>query len=764
MATPVGDAVPVPGDPRIDALVQGGQWQFGGDPRVLTYSFSIETELGYQWSAALKQAVNLALEQYAAVANITFEEIAPGSDVDFSLADLAFAPTGTTLGENFDAIAIGIFPDPDAADALAETIGDRTVYPNPEGDVYFDHLTAPLMAFAPGGSAREVALHEIGHALGLKHPFDLGSNDRPTANLDSSLTVMSSGAIESPLSSGHAVTPLLYDILAIQHIYGANMSYRTGDDTYLLAADGTERAIWDAGGIDTFDLSGAAQGVVFALVEGTIIELGGNARAAIAFGVTIENAIGTPFSDFITGNDSDNRIEGRGGNDILHGGPAGADTLEGGIGNDQYHLMHPGDVVVENAGAGVDEIRSFVAAPVTMTAHTERLLLQLEAGAVNVLGNAAANFIAGNLFTNLLEGGAGNDTLESGAGTDTLAGGPGDDLYLTGLFDLDIVSEDAGEGTDTWEIGASVVLPEHFENLRLIGTDNLNATGNAAANVLAGNSGDNILDGRGGSDTMIGGAGNDTYFVDAGDVVIETGAGVDAVFSRASFFTVPATLENITLANGAGNAWIGPSAVDNHFVGNVGANLMQGGDGRDTLEGGRGDDTLLGGAGHDRLDGGRGVDVMEGGSGNDVYVVSGVRDQIVELAGGGTDTVEVAAARYIFSSELENAVVVRETGAHVTGNALANRLSGGAGDDTLVGGGGADVFVFDEADGGIDLIADFVSGVDAIQLDDVFFTTGLGSLFYDPDSGALLYEGVQFAALGSSVAHPALALGDFEFV
>src|SRR5687767_8482058 len=239
MATPVGDAIPLTGDPNKDALIQGGQWQFGTDPRVLTYSFSIETELGFQWSSALKLAVQDAFAAYSAVANISFEEIAPGSDVDFSPADIALAPTGTFMGQIFGAVAIGIFPDPDATNVFLDSIGNtREVYPNPEGDIYLDHLTSPLLAFAAGASAREVILHEIGHALGLKHPEDGGLNDRPIANLDSSLTVMSSGAIELPLASGHAITPLLYDILAIQHIYGANMSYNTGDTTYLLSANG----------------------------------------------------------------------------------------------------------------------------------------------------------------------------------------------------------------------------------------------------------------------------------------------------------------------------------------------------------------------------------------------------------------------------------------------------------------------------------------------------------------------------------------------
>ena len=41
MADPLGDSVPLTGDPRIDVVTQGGSWGFGGGPRVLTYSFNL---------------------------------------------------------------------------------------------------------------------------------------------------------------------------------------------------------------------------------------------------------------------------------------------------------------------------------------------------------------------------------------------------------------------------------------------------------------------------------------------------------------------------------------------------------------------------------------------------------------------------------------------------------------------------------------------------------------------------------------------------
>lgn len=170
--------------------------------------------------------------------------------------------------------------------------------------------------------------------------------------------------------------------------------------------------------------------------------------------------------------------------------------------------------------------------------------------------------------------------------------------------------------------------------------------------------------------------------------------------------TVIASGGNDTIDGGAGNDIIFAGAGNDTVVGGSGNDAIDGGDGNDTLTGGDGIDLLWGGAGDDTLAGGAGIDVLTGGSGNDVYIVSATDnlDLIIELAGGGTDTVKTAMTSYSLAllPSVENLSYTGATGVSFkgTGNALGNlitggdgndSLSGGAGDDTLIGGKGNDV-------------------------------------------------------------------------
>ena len=554
----------------------------------------------------------------------------------------------------------------------------------------------------------------------------------------------------------------------------------TGNDT-MLGGLGNDTYVVDATGDVVTENAGEGSDTVQSSVTYTLTA---NVENLTLTGSTTLNGTGNTLDNILTGNSGANTLTGGAGNDTLIGG-AGTDIMLGGAGNDTYVVDATTDVVTENASEGTDTVQSSVT--YTLGSNVENLTLT-GSTALNGTGNALDNILIGNSAANTLTGGAGNDTM---------LGGLGNDIYVVDATG-DVVTENAGEGSDTVQSSATYVLSANVENLTLTGSTALNGTGNildniltgnSAANTLAGGDGNDTLTGGAGNDTMLGGLGNDTYVIDAtGDVVTENaGEGSDTVQSSVTY-TLSANVENLTLTgstalNGTGNT------LDNILTGNSGAN---------TLTGGAGNDTLIGGAG---------TDTMLGGAGNDIYVVDVTTDVVTENAGEGTDTIQ-SGVTYTLGANVENLTLTGSSAVNGTGNTLdniiigntgANTLSGGTGNDvligglgndTLTGGAGNDIFLFDTAPNATtnkDSLSDFVAGQDIIKLDkDVFAaltvegtlsaanfkssTTGVAGdandyILYNTTSGALLYDAdgngsgaaVQFATLTTK---PAITASD----
>jgi Ca2+-binding RTX toxin-like protein len=160
---------------------------------------------------------------------------------------------------------------------------------------------------------------------------------------------------------------------------------------------------------------------------------------------------------------------------------------------------------------------------------------------------------------------------------------------------------------------------------------------------------------------------------------------------------------NDTLIGGALNDEMFGFGGNDSLVGAASTDILDGGAGNDTLSGGVENDLLIGGAGNDRLIGGTGQDEMRGGTGNDEYGVQEANDIVIELAGGGTDSI-LSDVGNLSLANYDNVEVLSLTNAagaanisgsgrsdQLNGNGFINALTGGGGNDTLDGGGNNDV-------------------------------------------------------------------------
>ncbi|ABL66324.1 DUF4347 domain-containing protein [Chlorobium phaeobacteroides] len=422
-------------------------------------------------------------------------------------------------------------------------------------------------------------------------------------------------------------------------------------------------------------------------------------------------------------------------------------SYDGQGGTDTFYADWSGKSVAVN---WINTGEAYIYEGVTVS-NVERLLLQTGSGA-DVIDNTAFSTnddVRTGAGDDALLGGAGNDILDGGSGADSMAGGIGDDTYVVN-YSLDVVTENADEGTDLVKSSTSWTLGDHVEHLELTGTANTRGTGNELDNRITGNIGSNMLAGDAGKDTLLGGAGNDTldggtgadsmaggigddtYVVDdILDVVTEyAGEGTDLVKSSTSW-TLGDHVEHLELSGTANTRGTG-NELDNRITGNIGSNMLAGDAGKDTL---------LGGAGNDALDGGSGADSMVGGIGDDTYVVNYSLDVVTENADEGIDLVQ-SSTGWTLGANVEHLELTGTANTRGTGNELDNRITGNSGKNTLVGGAGNDTL-----DGG--------SGADSMaggEGDDVYVVNySLDVVTENADEGIDLVQSSTGWTLGANV-------------
>lgn len=433
-----------------------------------------------------------------------------------------------------------------------------------------------------------------------------------------------------------------------------------------------------------------------------------------------ENWVGTGAGDTHTGTSGDDTLNGAWGADSLVGGEGNdqlynnfsgfepfVDTLVGGTGDDTYHV-HTGDIVIENAGEGVDTVMAMSDFTLGAGQSIERIVISTISGhGLNVAGNDLGNIIYGADYNDTITGGAGADTLSGHDGNDYLIGGAGADQF-DGLTGNDTVSYEDYIAEDG--IGGLVI------NLQ----DSSQNTGIAAGDVyqygtiesVVGTNYRDLITGTALANTIAGGAGDDTLNGGAGSDLLHGGDGIDmASYAGSSAGIV------VNLADPTGNTLEAAGDTYVSIEGVIGSSF---------------NDTITGDDNANILDGGKGLDSLAGGKGDDTYIVDTYRDVILEEADGGHDTVVVIKEYFSLEAALEvedlralggaSVVLIGNGKANqITGSELGDQLDGGSGADTLVGGGGDDDYSVDDLD---DVVVERDGGGHDTVYTNVDFTLG----------------------------------------
>jgi hypothetical protein len=373
------------------------------------------------------------------------------------------------------------------------------MFPNSalSGDIWLTDYP-PNLDVDPGDRGYATILHEVGHALGLKHPFQTdGDHGILTGSFDSGqysvmsydphpkglhMKVINRDTPDEDLvyTDVEGLGPLLYDIAALQYLYGANMSYATGNDIYTFdPSTPFVSCIWDAGGVDTISISNFATACTVNLNAGTFSSIkilsdalpnfdtgyydwtssgnqvpnyDGTNNLSIAFGAKIERAVGGSGGDKLIGNSLGNTLTGNGGNDLLDGG-AGKDKLDGGIGKDILRggggndtlTWQSSDSKVDGGSGSGDALKLIDGNSLDLVAITDqKRILGIETIDMNGGGNSTLTL-------------ARSDVLDISSSTDTLKilGDAGDTVDLT-----DFTRGALKNGFVTWKSGTAILKIE----------------------------------------------------------------------------------------------------------------------------------------------------------------------------------------------------------------------------------------------------------------------------------------------------------------
>lgn len=239
------------------------------------------------------------------------------------------------------------------------------------------------------------------------------------------------------------------------HVFGRDGSdwlFGEDGDDFLYGGPGDD-LMYGGDGQDMASYFFATKGVVVSLDKIGQQNTGGDGKDVL---IEIESLGGSLFSDWLTGDEGSNRLEGYVGDDHLNGhegndallGDLGDDHLNGGSGNDQLNGGEGNDWAYYTSGLNSGVV-------VNLNVETQQqtygagldTLLDIE----NIVGSFYADALGGDEGANELRGEGGGDWLFGRGGNDDLNGGSGDDDLWGGAGNDDFIFNNNWGDDKIWD-------------------------------------------------------------------------------------------------------------------------------------------------------------------------------------------------------------------------------------------------------------------------------------------------------------------------